>query len=142
MLTYWFICFRSSRPSYGDDAVSYVQLKRDGNLCIVKAKICPEHKIHAKLYGVTLIVDEVDEAVKTIECHDCVASQGGCKHAIAFLMWVHRRSEEPSCTSVESYWMKSKLSRVGTTLKYMTSKDLSNGKSLVCHQIVKCLKNF
>ncbi|GBP61533.1 hypothetical protein EVAR_44004_1 [Eumeta japonica] len=56
------------RPSYGDDAVSYVQLKREGDICI-------------------------EEAVKSIECHDCVASQGGCKHAIAFLMWIHRRSE-------------------------------------------------
>ncbi|KAL4719807.1 hypothetical protein ACJJTC_009424 [Scirpophaga incertulas] len=46
----------SSRPSYGDDAISYVQLKRDGNLCVVKSNICPEHKIHGKLYGVTLVV--------------------------------------------------------------------------------------
>ncbi|KAH9642170.1 hypothetical protein HF086_002326 [Spodoptera exigua] len=115
-----------SRPSYGDDAISYVQLKRDGNLCVVKAKICPEHKVHGKLYGVTLVVDEVNETVVSVDCHDCVASQGGCKHAVAFLMWVHRRSEKPSVTSVECYWMKSKLSRVGTTIKYMTAKDLSN----------------
>ncbi|KAF9409689.1 hypothetical protein HW555_010979 [Spodoptera exigua] len=51
---------------YGDDAVSYVQVKRD----------------------------------------DCLASHGGCKHAIAFLMWAHRRSKErrasePSCTLME-----------------------------------------
>ncbi|GBP69047.1 hypothetical protein EVAR_39248_1 [Eumeta japonica] len=118
----------SSMPSYGDDAVSYVHLKRDGNLCIVKSTICPEHKVHAKLYAVTLIVDEVKEEVISVECHDCVASQGGCKHAIAFLMWVHRRSEEPSVTSIECYWMKSKLSRVGTTLKYIRTKDLSNAK--------------
>ncbi|XP_045542722.1 uncharacterized protein LOC106710540 [Papilio machaon] len=118
----------SSRPSYGDDAVSYVQLKREANLCTVKAKLCPEHKVHAKLYVVTLIVDEEDEVVKSVQCHGCVASQGGCKHAVAFLMWVHRRSEEPSCTSVECYWRKSKLSGVGTTLKYITSKQLSNGK--------------
>ncbi|CAG9785152.1 unnamed protein product [Diatraea saccharalis] len=83
----------SSRPSYGDDAISYVQ----------------------------------EEAVKSIECHDCVASQRG-KRAIAFLMWVHRRSEDPSCTSIECYWIKSKLSRVGTTVKYITAKDLSKGK--------------
>ncbi|GBP40286.1 hypothetical protein EVAR_83976_1 [Eumeta japonica] len=102
----------SSRPSYGDDAVSYVQLKRDGNLCIVKSKICPEHKVHAKLYAVTLIVDEVKEEVISVECHDCVASQVGGKHAIAFLMWVHCRSE----------------SRVGNTLKYITTKDSSNAK--------------
>ncbi|GBP65774.1 hypothetical protein EVAR_30832_1 [Eumeta japonica] len=119
---------RSSRPSYGDDAVSYVQLKREGDICIVKCKVCPEHKVHAKLYSVTLIMDEQEEAVKSIECHDCVASQGGCKHAIAFLMWIHRRSEEPSCTSVECYWMKSKLSRAGSTLKYLTASEMSNAK--------------
>lgn len=119
--------FRSARASYGDDAVSYVQLKREGNLCTIKAKICPEHKVHAKLYGVSLVVDEQEETVKSVECHDCVASQGGCKHAMAFLMWVHRRSEDPSCTSIECYWMKSKLSRVGSTLKYITAKELSKG---------------
>ncbi|GBP19267.1 hypothetical protein EVAR_79867_1 [Eumeta japonica] len=73
-------------------------------------------------------MDEQEEAVKSIECHDCVASQGGCKHAIAFLMWIHRRSEEPSCTSVECYWMKSKLSRAGSTLKYLTASEMSNAK--------------
>ncbi|GBP90081.1 hypothetical protein EVAR_27069_1 [Eumeta japonica] len=99
----------SSRASYGDDAVSYVQLKRDSKCCTVKCKICPEHKVHAKLYGCTLVVDEENEVVLSVQCEDCVASQGGCKHAIAFLMWLHRRSEEPSCTSVECYWKKSKL---------------------------------
>ena len=117
--------FRSLRASYGDDALSYVQLKRDGKLCTVKCKICPEHKIRAKLYAVTLVVDEEDYAIRSVQCHDCVASQGGCKHAIAFLVWVHRRSEEPSCTSVECYWKKSKLSMVGTSLKYITAKALS-----------------
>ncbi|GBP13567.1 hypothetical protein EVAR_6912_1 [Eumeta japonica] len=117
----------SSRPSYGDDAVSYVQLKRDGKICTVKGKICPEHKVHAKLYAITLVVDEEEEAVVSVQCHDCVASKGGCKHSIAFLLWIHRRSEEPSCTSIACYWKKSKLSRVGTSLMYMTTKDLSNG---------------
>lgn len=42
---------RSSRPLYGDDAINYVQLKREGNICTVKCKICPEHKVHAKLYS-------------------------------------------------------------------------------------------
>ncbi|KAL0829617.1 hypothetical protein ABMA28_003123 [Loxostege sticticalis] len=115
----------SSRPSYGDDAISYVQLKRDGNLCMVKSKICPEHKVHGKLYGVTLVVDEINETVVSVECHDCVASQGGCKHAVAFLMWVHRRSEEPS------------LSKVGTTIKYLTAIDLYNAKpSLPSNSVV------
>ncbi|GBP39174.1 hypothetical protein EVAR_26960_1 [Eumeta japonica] len=134
-------CSTSSRPSYGDDAVSYVQLKREGDICVVKCKVCPKHKVHAKLHSVTLIMDEQEEAVKSIECHDCVALQGGCKHAIAFLMWIHRRSEEPSCTSVECYWMKSKLSRAGSTLKYLTASEMSNAKPS-CHQIQKYLKSF
>ncbi|XP_028176894.1 uncharacterized protein LOC114364791 [Ostrinia furnacalis] len=117
----------SSRASYGDDAVSYVQIKRDGKFCTLKCKICPEHKVHAKLYRCTLILNEEDEVIQSIQCEDCLASQGGCKHAIAFLMWVHRRSEEPSCTSVDCYWKKSKLSRVGSSLKYLTAKELSNG---------------
>lgn len=38
---------------------------------------------------------------------------GGCKHQVAFLLWLHRRSEEPSVTSKECYWKKSSLSSVG-----------------------------
>ncbi|XP_013194034.2 uncharacterized protein LOC106137691 [Amyelois transitella] len=123
----------SSRPSYGDDAISYVQVQNDRNICTVKCKICPEHKVHAKLYSVTLIVDKDEEKVISVQCHDCVAAQGGCKHAIALLMWVHHRSEEPSCTEVQCYWKKSKLSRVGTAIKYITVKNLanSNGSSII-----------
>lgn len=93
--------------------------------------MCPEHKVHAKLYGCTLIVDEEDDLIVSVECDDCVASRGGCKHAIAFLFWVHRRSEEPPCTSTECYWKKSKLSRVGSSLKSITAKELSKGSPLL-----------
>lgn len=48
---------------------------------------------------------------------------GGCKHAVAFLMWLHRRSEEPSPTEVTCYWTKSKLSKIGTSIKFLTLKD-------------------
>ncbi|KAF5271197.1 hypothetical protein FQA39_LY08204 [Lamprigera yunnana] len=51
----------------GDDAISYVQLKREGKICTVKCKICPEHKVHAKLYGVTLTVDEDEEKVTSVQ---------------------------------------------------------------------------
>nr|CAH7727708.1 unnamed protein product [Callosobruchus chinensis] len=46
-------------------------------------------------------------------------------------MWVHRRSEEPSCTEVQCYWQKSRLSRVGTTLKFISAKDLSKGSPVL-----------
>lgn len=37
---------------------------------------------------------------------------GGCKHGVAFLFWLHRRSSEPSVTSTKCYWRKAKLSKV------------------------------
>lgn len=36
---------------------------------------------------------------------------GGCKHGVAFLLWLHRRSEEPSVTSTKCYWKKSNLAK-------------------------------
>lgn len=54
---------------------------------------------------------------------------GGCKHAIAFLMWIHRRSEEPSPTDVQCYWKKSVLAKVGTAKQFMEAKDLCKTSS-------------
>ncbi|XP_037296052.1 uncharacterized protein LOC119189703 [Manduca sexta] len=114
----------SSQTSYGDDAISFVQLKRDGKLCVIKCKICPEYKVHANVYAVTLTVDEEDGVICSFECHGCVAPQGCCKHAMAFIMWIHRRSEEPSSSFTECYWRKSKLSQIRTNPKYMTVKHM------------------
>lgn len=54
---------------------------------------------------------------------------GGCKHSITFLVWFHR-SEEPSPTEVSCYWVKSKLSKVGTSIKYITLKDFGAQEEL------------
>ncbi|XP_063623005.1 uncharacterized protein LOC134795102 [Cydia splendana] len=120
---------RSSRESYGDDAIGYVQVKRDTTLCIVKCKICPERQVHRSTYSVSLVVEEKKGIVISVQCHDCLGSLGGCKHAVAFLMWAHRRSEEPPCTSVECYWKKSKLAKVGTTLKFITVREMKGNSS-------------
>lgn len=71
-----------------------------------------------------MIINEEDSEVISCQCLDCAASAGGCKHSVAFLMWVHRRTEEPACTSVECYWKKPILSRVGTTMKYITVEQM------------------
>ncbi|GBP03544.1 hypothetical protein EVAR_101867_1 [Eumeta japonica] len=92
-----------------------------------KCKFSLEHKVRSKPYSVTMIMDEENGVIVSVDCHDCTASHGGCKHAVAFIMWVRRRREEPSCTSVEFYWKKSRLSKVGATLKFVTSKELSKG---------------
>ena len=43
-----FFFLRSSRESYGDNAVGYVQVKRNGNVCTVKASVTPEHNVRKK----------------------------------------------------------------------------------------------
>lgn len=53
---------------------------------------------------------------------------GGCKHAVAFLTWLHRRSEDPPTTSITCYWKKSALSAVGTSLKFIKAKELGKIK--------------
>lgn len=41
---------------------------------------------------------------------------------------MHRRSEEPAVTEVSCYWKKSKLSTVGTSLKYIKGKNIGKGQ--------------
>ncbi|GBN60713.1 hypothetical protein AVEN_36772-1, partial [Araneus ventricosus] len=48
----------------------------------------------------------------------------GCKHAIALITWLHRRSEEPAVTSVSCYWKASRLSAVGKAEKFIKAKNL------------------
>lgn len=84
--------------------------------------------MRSKPYSVTLIVNEEEAEVVQVTCHDCPASSGGCKHAVAVLMWCHRRSEEPSCTSVQCYWKKSTLAKVGSSIKIITTKEMSKKK--------------
>ncbi|XP_071576230.1 uncharacterized protein [Temnothorax nylanderi] len=114
----------SSRQNYGDSAIGYVCVKRENSICTVKAKVCPEHRVRNKAYSVIVIVDEENESIINVECQDCAASSGGCKHAIAFVMWIHRRSEDPSPTDVQCYWKKAVLANVGTARKFIETKDL------------------
>ncbi|XP_072384698.1 uncharacterized protein [Diabrotica undecimpunctata] len=99
-------------------------------ICTVRAKITPEHNVKKKQYAVSCEINEETEEVLDLKCYDCAASLGGCKHQIAFLMWLHRRSEEPSKTEVTCYWAKSKLSKVGTSIKYLTLKDFGAPEEL------------
>lgn len=54
---------------------------------------------------------------------------GGCKHAFAFMIWAHKRSDEPSKTDVTCYWKKSVLSGVGTNQKFILATELTNKRS-------------
>ncbi|GBP02341.1 hypothetical protein EVAR_97168_1 [Eumeta japonica] len=58
----------------------------------------------SKAYSVTLTINEKSRKIQDVQCHDCAASAGGCKHALALVMWTHRRSEDPTPTEVACYW--------------------------------------
>lgn len=59
---------------------------------------------------------------------------GGCKHSIAFLMWINRRYESASPTEIECYWRKSALSNVGTSKKFITTNEMTKtSKSTIEH---------
>lgn len=54
----------------------------------------------------------------------CFVITGGCKHATAFIMWLHRRSEQPSVTSQVCYWKASKLSKAAIEQDGFKLEDL------------------
>ncbi|CAL1284504.1 unnamed protein product [Larinioides sclopetarius] len=60
---------RSGRESYGDNAIGYVQVKRD--FSTVKAKVTSEHSLRKKAYDVTLLCDE---EILSVALHSCAAS--------------------------------------------------------------------
>ena len=125
---------RSTRESYGDQAIGYVQVQRKDNICTVLARCTPEHKNNAVSYELKVEVDEENEEILSGTCV-CSATNGGCKHIIAFTSWLHRRTEEKSVTQVESYWNKPRLANVGSTIKYINAKDLiKSGKKRTTRQ--------
>ncbi|KAJ8966270.1 hypothetical protein NQ314_003638 [Rhamnusium bicolor] len=66
----------ASRAGYGEDAIGYVQVKREQNVCTVKGRIVPEHKVHNKPYTVSAIFDEANDSILSCQCESCAASQG------------------------------------------------------------------
>ena len=54
----YFFLFRVSRESYGDKAIGYVQLNRKNDICTVKGRVCPDHRVRSKAYAVTLTINE------------------------------------------------------------------------------------
>ncbi|GBP91169.1 hypothetical protein EVAR_67279_1 [Eumeta japonica] len=114
-------CDRSSRASYGDDAISYVQLKRDAHLCTVKCKMCPEHKVHAKLYGCTLIIDEEDDVIVSVVCEDCVASRA----------LIEKVKEETIEQSKSNLWFELRYGRITASKAYEVSRCKTADGTLV-----------
>ncbi|XP_030767493.1 uncharacterized protein LOC115891208 [Sitophilus oryzae] len=66
----------STRESYGDNARGYVEFKKEGPLCSVKARICPEHKVRSKAYTIETVINEEEETFIDVCCKDCAAGEG------------------------------------------------------------------
>ncbi|CAG9124563.1 unnamed protein product [Plutella xylostella] len=66
---------KSSRDSYVDTAVGYVEVKREQIQCVVKAKVVPEHKVTIKHYIVTATINEKEDEVIETTCDGCAASE-------------------------------------------------------------------
>lgn len=64
------------------------------SFCELRAKITPESEINRKNYDVSCITKTEEKCIQETKCHDCFGSEMGCRHAVAFRMWVHRRSEQ------------------------------------------------
>ncbi|KAL4702604.1 hypothetical protein ACJJTC_016080 [Scirpophaga incertulas] len=120
---------KSGRDSYGDNAVGYVQVKTENGICTVMARITPEHRVRATAYRCTFVCNEISNKIESVECEGCAASRGGCKHTMALVMWLHRRSEQPACTEIACYWIKPKLSQIGSQLKFIKAKDMGSKKN-------------
>jgi hypothetical protein len=58
--------------------VGYVQIKRENDVCIVRARICPEHRVRNKPYLVVSQIKESDRgnSIISTRCMDCTASAG------------------------------------------------------------------
>ncbi len=102
---------KSLSELYGNVIIGYVQLKRsiDGHLCTVFAAVTPEQSVRNKPYKVEVNIDIFNGKITEAKCHDCIASDGGCKHHLAALAWLYRESNTPSVTEVKAYWKRSKL---------------------------------
>ena len=120
-----YVLFRRSKgENFSPDAVGYVQLRRDGAICTLHARVTPEIMVGAKAYDVHMLIDEQLEAISSALFQDCVAAAWGCKYVGAVLGWLFTKSSEKSVTSTESHWKKSRLSWVPAELKRATAETL------------------
>ncbi|KAF5286298.1 hypothetical protein FQA39_LY04196 [Lamprigera yunnana] len=120
----------SGRESCGNKAIGYVKLKtfHDPPICIVKARITPEHKVQNKPYYVKVLINESVGKIVEALWEDYAAAPDCCKDIVAFISWLHRRSEEPPTTELKCYWQKSTLSKIGTELKFVKARDIGATK--------------
>ncbi|XP_054723041.1 uncharacterized protein LOC129232983, partial [Uloborus diversus] len=78
---------KSTRGSYADNAVGYVQVRHLGDVCTVKARMTPEYNVRKKAYGVSLDCNEAEHKILLVQCDGCAVRQGGSiNHGVPMLL--------------------------------------------------------
>ncbi|GBP87433.1 hypothetical protein EVAR_60695_1 [Eumeta japonica] len=83
--------------------------------------MCPEHKVHAKLYGCTLIIDEEDDVIVSVVCEDCVASRA----------LIEKVKEETIEQSKSNLWFELRYGRITASKAYEVSRCKTADGTLV-----------
>lgn len=93
------------QSTYTDDAVGWVQVSEINDICTVKAKITAQHRSTIR-YDVTVAINVIESEITSARCEgpECIAAAGGCKHAIAVLFWLHKKTNQPASTTIPCYW--------------------------------------
>lgn len=101
--------YRASTTSYVEDAVRFVELKREGLLCTVLCNITPEHKVRGKPYVVVAITNENKDEIVSSTCQDCAAPMGMSMVMIFFIMvsGVRERHTHRCCRKREAFRIES-----------------------------------
>ena len=94
--------------------MGYVQVQLRQDVSVVLGKVTPEHKVKQPPYSVAVQIINSTGEIEFARCYGCAAQMGGCKHAVAFIFWLYRRTVEKAVTEVQCYWTKPRLSKVGT----------------------------
>lgn len=103
--------------------MGYVSVKITEQAVTVKGKVTPEHKTTQTPYEVSVDVNNVSKSITNAACTGCKAQNGGCKHTIAFVFWLLRRSEEEAVTDVKCYWKRATLSGLKGTGPFTVSEE-------------------
>ncbi|KYQ59429.1 hypothetical protein ALC60_01545 [Trachymyrmex zeteki] len=81
---------------YGDAAIGYVEICRQKTMYIIRAKICPEHKVRTKAYAVELTIDERKNKIKNVQCFDCAAFSD-IRNVTNFLLFAKQHMSSNLC---------------------------------------------
>lgn len=75
VVTFVTISERSASAQYGDNAIGYVSIKRNGVMCTVEARITPQTSVNRTPYLVSVSINESDNSIAAPSCN-CQASMG------------------------------------------------------------------